>query len=57
MDIAYMLAERLPDYSARIIRRVERLTHTRAGNRMAGQLLRQVRVPALAGLGRVNAEL
>ena len=57
MDIDYNLAERLLDYSARIIRRVERLPHTRAGHPIAGQWLRQVRVPALAGLGRVNAEL
>ena len=36
----YDLEERLLDYAANIIRLVERLTNTRAGNHVAGQLLR-----------------
>ena len=36
----YDLEERLLEYSARIIRLVERLPGTRAGNHIAGQLLR-----------------
>src|ERR1039458_4445968 len=44
MDVAmntdYDLEERLLEYSARIIRLVERLPNTRAGNHVAGQLLR-----------------
>ena len=36
----YDLEERLLEYSARIIRLVERLPNTRAGNHLAGQLLR-----------------
>jgi four helix bundle protein len=40
MDTVYDLEERLLEYSARIIRLVERLPGTRAGNHVAGQLLR-----------------
>jgi len=36
----YDLEERLLEYAANIIRLVERLTGTRAGNHIAGQLLR-----------------
>lgn len=36
----YDLEERLLEYAARIIRLVERLPNTRAGNHVAGQLLR-----------------
>jgi four helix bundle protein len=40
MDDEYDLEERLLEFSARIIRLVERLPNTRAGNHIAGQLLR-----------------
>ena len=40
MNPDYDLEERLLEYSARIIRLVERLPNTRAGNHLAGQLLR-----------------
>ena len=40
MNADYDLEERLLEYSARIIRLVERLPNTRAGNHLAGQLLR-----------------
>ena len=40
MNSDYDLEERLLEYSARIIRLVERLPNTRAGNHLAGQLLR-----------------
>jgi four helix bundle protein len=40
MDERYDLEERLLEDSARIIRLVERLPNTRAGNHIAGQLLR-----------------
>lgn len=40
MDQNYDLEERLLIYSARIIRLVEKLPNTRAGNHVAGQLLR-----------------
>jgi len=40
MKTGYDLEERLLEYSARIIRLVERLPNTRAGNHIAGQLLR-----------------
>ena len=40
MNTDYDLEERLLEYSARIIRLVERLPNTRAGNHLAGQLLR-----------------
>ena len=40
MSKAYDLEERLLEYSARIIRLAERLPSTRAGNHIAGQLLR-----------------
>ncbi len=40
MNTNYSLEERLLDYSARIIRLVERLPSTRAGNHLADQLLR-----------------
>lgn len=40
MNTAYDLEERLLEYSARVIRLVERLPGTRAGNHIAGQLLR-----------------
>ena len=40
MKTDYDLEERLLEYSARIIRLVERLPATRAGNHIAGQLLR-----------------
>jgi hypothetical protein len=40
MPADYDLEERLLEYSARIIRLVERLPNTRAGNHVAGQLLR-----------------
>lgn len=36
----YDLEERLLDYSANIIRLVEQLSNTRAGNHVAGQLVR-----------------
>jgi len=39
-DRKYDLEERLLEYSAMIIRLVERLPKTRAGNHVAGQLLR-----------------
>lgn len=39
-DQPYDLEERLLDYAANIIRLVERLPDTRAGNHVAGQLLR-----------------
>lgn len=38
--MAYDLEERLLDYSVRIVRLVEALPNTRAGNHIAGQLLR-----------------
>ena len=38
--VAFDLEERLLDYAAEIIRLTERLPHTRAGNHLAGQLLR-----------------
>ena len=37
---AYDLEERLLEYSARIIKTVEKLPNTRTGNHVAGQLLR-----------------
>lgn len=37
---AFDLEERLLDYAAEIVRLTERLPHTRAGNHIAGQLLR-----------------
>src|SRR6266404_4237831 len=40
MDNDYNLEGRLLEYAARIIRLVERLPNTRAGNHVAGQLLR-----------------
>jgi four helix bundle protein len=40
MSERYDLEERLLDYAARIIRLVEQLPTTRAGNHVAGQLLR-----------------
>ena len=40
MNTDYDLEERLLEYSARIIRLVERLPNTRAGNHVASQLLR-----------------
>jgi four helix bundle protein len=40
MNANYDLEERLLDYSARIIRLVDRLPITRAGNHVGGQLLR-----------------
>ena len=40
MTRQYDLEERLLDYSAKIIRLVERLPKSRAGNHVAGQLLR-----------------
>src|ERR1019366_6550716 len=40
LNTDYDLEERLLEYSARIIRLVERLPNTRAGNHIAGQLLR-----------------
>ena len=40
MPAEYDLEERLLEYSARIIRLVERLPNSRAGNHLAGQLLR-----------------
>ena len=40
MNAAYDLEQRLLEYSARIIRLVERLPNSRAGNHVAGQLLR-----------------
>lgn len=40
MSAGYDLEERLLEYSARIIRLVERVPSTRAGNHVAGQLLR-----------------
>ena len=40
MDAKYDLEERLLDYAARVIRLVEQLPQTRAGNHVAGQLLR-----------------
>src|SRR5262245_31237294 len=40
MKRPYDLEERLLEYAARIIRLVERLPDTRAGNHVAGQLLR-----------------
>ena len=40
MNQTYDLEDRLLKYSARIIRLVEKLPNTRAGNHVAGQLLR-----------------
>jgi four helix bundle protein len=40
MNTRYDLEERLLEYAARIIRLVEQLPNTRAGNHVAGQLLR-----------------
>jgi four helix bundle protein len=40
MNKNYDLEERLLEYSARIVRLVERLPNTRAGNHVGGQLLR-----------------
>jgi four helix bundle protein len=40
MNQNYDLEDRLLNYSARIIRLVEKLPNTRAGNHVAGQLLR-----------------
>src|SRR5262249_38127308 len=40
MEAKYDLEERLLDYAARVIRLVEQLPTTRAGNHVAGQLLR-----------------
>ena len=40
MKQRYDLEERLLEYAARIIRLVEKLPDTRAGNHVAGQLLR-----------------
>jgi four helix bundle protein len=40
MDTNYDLEERLLEYAARIIRMVEKLPSTRAGNHVVGQLLR-----------------
>ena len=40
VNVDYDLEKRLLEYSARIIRLVERLPNTRAGNPVAGQLLR-----------------
>jgi four helix bundle protein len=40
MEKRYDLEERLLDYAARIIRLVEKLPDNRAGNHVAGQLLR-----------------
>ena len=40
MNTRYDLEERLLEFSARIIRLVDRLPNTRAGNHVAGQLLR-----------------
>jgi len=40
MKSTYDLEERLLEYAARIIRLVERLPNTRAGNHVAGHLLR-----------------
>src|SRR5947199_8086298 len=40
MSEKYDLEERLLEYAARIIRLVEKLPNTRAGNHVAGQLLR-----------------
>src|ERR1039458_4157476 len=69
MDTDYDLEERLLEYSARIIRLVERLPNTRAGNHLAGQLLRSgtsplpnhgetqaavYGVPALAGQTQIH---
>ena len=39
-DPKYDLEERLLEYSASIVRLVEQLSNTRAGNHVAGQLLR-----------------
>src|SRR5213595_2662 len=39
-ELQYNLEERLLDYAANIVRLVERLPDTRAGNHVAGQLLR-----------------
>lgn len=41
----YDLEERLLDYSARIVRLVEKLPATRAGNHIGGQLLRSGTAP------------
>jgi four helix bundle protein len=40
MGETYDLEERLLEYAARIVRLVEKLPNTRAGNHVAGQLLR-----------------
>jgi len=39
-DAKYDLEERLLEYSASIVRLIEQLSNTRAGNHVAGQLLR-----------------
>jgi len=40
METKYDLEERLLEYAARVVRLVEKLPTTRAGNHVAGQLLR-----------------
>ena len=40
MSVKYDLEERLLEYAARVIRLVEKLPDSRAGNHVAGQLLR-----------------
>jgi four helix bundle protein len=50
----YDLEERLLEYAARIIRLVERLPDTRAGNHIAGQLLRSGTSP-LPNHGKAQA--
>src|SRR5262245_48066536 len=40
MEAKYDLEERLLNYAARVVRLVEKLPQTRAGNHVAGQLLR-----------------
>jgi four helix bundle protein len=54
MNTQYDLEERLLDYSARIIRLVERLPDTRTGNHVAGQLLRSGTSP-LSNHGEAQA--
>jgi len=53
-DNKYDLEERLLEYSAMIIRLVDRLPKTRAGNHVAGQLLRSGTSP-LANHGEAQA--
>src|ERR1035437_7525303 len=55
METKYELEERLLEYAARVIRLVEQLPDSRAGNHVAGQLLRSGTSP-LPNHGAAQAE-